>query len=358
LDSTSYIAPRYGGLPDVLRDITPDAWGKYVLRKEYELGLNKHEFDYLMLSSNVDRWGALTISKNKKPSGSQIVSPRTPKLNELLEELQRMATQQPAKYPTIRKRLVRTTCSGGARPKTTVQDGNSFWMVKPTMASDDSNVALFEHACMQMGRAAGLNVSNTNIHRDEARTAVFVERFDRYGDKRHLVVSGATLLSTEYPAVNDNAPGANALWSYPQLAASLRRIGCPDEDLIELFGRMIFNILIGNDDDHPRNHAAIWRQGEGKWRISPAFDIVPNLVDNPRNLSMQLSRGRWSFAKESVLADWQYFSFKTISQAERAMRNIVDALIKSSQDLESFGLDVEGAELIRQRMLSNAQKII
>lgn len=39
------------------------------------------------------------------------------------------------------------------------------------------------------------------------------------------------------------------------LAEELKRIGAPAEDQLELFRRMVFNAIIGNDDDHPRNHA-------------------------------------------------------------------------------------------------------
>ena len=60
---------------------------------------------------------------------------------------------------------------------------------------------------------------------------------------------------------------------------------------------MLFNALIGNDDDHPRNHAIIWCQAEHRWRLSPAFDIVPAAGDAPRTLAMQLSNGRFDISR-------------------------------------------------------------
>jgi len=36
---------------------------------------------------------------------------------------------------------------------------------------------------------------------------------------------------------------------------------------------MVFNILVGNTDDHARNHAAFW---DGKQlTLTPAYDICP-----------------------------------------------------------------------------------
>ena len=52
----------------------------------------------------------------------------------------------------------------------------------------------------------------------------------------------------------------------------------PDEDRRELFGRMVFNAVCGNDGDHVRNHAVCFRPDLGGWRLSPAFDVVPNPV--------------------------------------------------------------------------------
>ena len=38
---------------------------------------------------------------------------------------------------------------------------------------------------------------------------------------------------------------------------------------------MVFNILMDNTDDHEKNHTLL-RQADGHYRLSPAFDVVPN----------------------------------------------------------------------------------
>ena len=58
-----------------------------------------------------------------------------------------------------------------------------------------------------------------------------------------------------------------------RLAEEHKRIGAPLEDRLDLFGRMVFNAIAGNDDDHPRNHAAIYKASEKRWRLSPDFDV-------------------------------------------------------------------------------------
>ena len=350
LDGVIYVAPRYEGLNDVLRDISPDAWGKQLIQGEYNLTNTAHEFDYLIHASNADRWGALTVSKTRNPNPALASSPKLARLDELLEELQLMAEQKSSKYPELRKRLMKTPSLGGARPKATVQDKNDYWLVKPTIATDVTNTALLEYAVMKWGARAQLNMAECNLHQDQARYAVLVKRFDRTGSQRHMVLSGASLLETEYPIGRDARGQSQARWSYPLLAQALRRIGVPQLDLNELFGRMIFNALCGNDDDHPRNHAVIWQQQENKWRLSPAFDVVPNMQESPKQLAMQLSASRWDIQHDALLADWRYFGFDSLEQAELYQNQMMHQIQLAADDLESDGLSSEQAHLLRTRM--------
>jgi serine/threonine-protein kinase HipA len=140
-------------------------------------------------------------------------------------------------------------------------------------------------------------VAETVLHPGPGgRSVLRVRRFDRAGDRRFMCASAASLLQAEYP---DN-PARTDRWSYQRLAEELRRVGAPPEDGIELFGRMVFNAVCGNDDDHVRNHAIVHGQGRKGWRLAPAFDVVPNPAETPRRLVMQLSRARFDIARDAV----------------------------------------------------------
>ena len=91
LDTVPYLANRYGGLSDVLRDISPDAWGKLLIQRAFNLPSRAHEYYFLTKSSNADRWGALIVSKSKNPNPAVASSPRLSRLEELLIELGLMA---------------------------------------------------------------------------------------------------------------------------------------------------------------------------------------------------------------------------------------------------------------------------
>ena len=62
--------------------------------------------------------------------------------------------------------------------------------------------------------------------------------------------------------------------SYGELAGIIRQgFSAPGATLHELFGRLVFNVLCGNTDDHARNHAAFWDGGH--LTLTPAYDICP-----------------------------------------------------------------------------------
>jgi serine/threonine-protein kinase HipA len=99
---------------------------------------------------------------------------------------------------------------------------------------------------------------------------LLIERFDRVptenGWQRKAMVSALTLLGL------DELMARYA--SYEDLAEIIRhRFRDASATLKELFSRLVFNILCGNNDDHARNHAAFW-DGE-MLSLTPAYDICP-----------------------------------------------------------------------------------
>jgi serine/threonine-protein kinase HipA len=269
-------APRYQGLHDVLRDACPDTWGQALLRREHNLPEDTPPLQYLLKASNLDRWGALATGPSAKPPYAKVSTPGLPQLSEVIEELAALAERRPAIRAKIRAKLVQTASLGGARPKTTVQgDNGQFWLVKREIATDVANIPLLEHVGQQWGAASGLNFANTIFHpATGGRNAVRVLRFDRTGRQRHLCVSAASLLQAKYLGLLQTDR-----WSYPRLAEELRLAGGPVEDRIELFGRMVFNAVCGNDDDHVRNHAIFYNAERRCWRLAPAFDEVSHWLD-------------------------------------------------------------------------------
>jgi serine/threonine-protein kinase HipA len=333
IPGTDRIAPRYRGLHDVLRDACPDAWGKLLLQREHGLPSDTHDSRYLVLANNADRWGALAVGSSPKPSVAQLSSPRLPQLEILAQELLAIFERRPPIDAKLRKRLVATPSLGGARPKATIEDGERYWLVKPYLPTDTADIPSLEHFALQWGRASGLAFAESVHHKlSDGLSVVRVLRFDRRNGRRSMAISGASLLQTEYPGSTAEA----SRWSYPRLAEELKRIGAPPEDRMELFGRMVFNAVAGNDDDHPRNHAAVFDANEKRWRLSPAFDVVPNPDETPRALTMQLSLGRKDISRDAVLSDAIRFGFEGADTAAASLDALLQRIRHAFTQVDTF----------------------
>lgn len=314
-------APRYEGLHDVLRDAAPDAWGRALIRREHRIRDDAPQIEYLLKASNADRWGALAVGFSKSPAIAHLAHPEMSQLEDLVRELLAMQTQQRAIFPTLRRRLMTTPSLGGARPKAIVQDGQDYWLVKPILPSDTCDIPALEHACQRWGAAAGLNFAQSAYTPagDGSPISIFRSlRFDRQGPRRFMTISAAAILQTEYPGNVGNAE-----WCYSELAARMSSMGVAAEDNRELFGRMIFNAVIGNDDDHPRNHALRYRDEDKRWTLAPAYDVVPNPDFTPDRLAMRMSKGNTAIDREATLSDWNKFGFDSRDEAE----SFLDAML-------------------------------
>lgn len=279
---------RLKGIPGALRDASPDAWGRRVIQAK----LNRpdadiSELDYL-LNGPDDGAGNLRFAPTSSVPGASRPFNRTHQLQALVDAAQKL--EEDGRLPQeVLEQLEPGTSMGGARPKVTVEDQQAIWLAKLPEKTDRWNFQRIEYATLELARAAGLNVCSTRIEKVGARDALMLRRFDREWNPdakayaRYGLVSGLTVLDAE-----DGYTGRER-WSYLLLADELRRWSSePDEDRLELFRRMVFNAMVTNNDDHPRNHALL--QKDGKWRLSPAYDIVPApmVSQERRDLALQV----------------------------------------------------------------------
>jgi serine/threonine-protein kinase HipA len=121
---------------------------------------------------------------------------------------------------------------------------------------------------MALARHVGLDVAGSEVISSLGKDVLLVERFDRtpVAGQRRMLVSALTILGL------GEMTGRYA--TYPDLADQVRaRFTDPGASLRELFSRIVFNIAIGNVDDHARNHAAFWDGTQ--LSLTPAYDLCP-----------------------------------------------------------------------------------
>jgi len=299
LGARTYETVLMKGLFGALRDAGPDYWGRRVIEKHAGL-TDPGELDYLLHSPD-DRAGALGFGFGQTPPAPVRAFNRTLDLARLQEIADLLVNDEPptgAEAAQVEELLLLATSMGGARPKAVVEDAAGLWLAKFNRADDKWNMARVEHAMLLLARACGLLTATSRIESIGDRDVLLVKRFDREkvakGYTRARMVSALTLLRTEETR--------RERWSYVVLAEELRRISAdPRRDAAELFRRMLFNALISNIDDHPRNHAVIAPQRE--WRLSPAYDLTPSVpvsLDR-RDLAMAAGDlGRWANARNML----------------------------------------------------------
>lgn len=262
-----------GALPSCLRDASPDAWGRRVIinlltgqKGDAADGVDFSELGYL-LESGSDRIGALDFQESAtdyRPRESQTAS-----LDELQEASAYVEAGEPLP-PALDQAIQHGSSIGGARPKALLDDRNRKLVAKFSSSTDLYSVVKAEFVAMRLARQTGLNVAPVEMARSLGKDVLLVERFDRVktpdGWGRHIVLSALTLLGL------DEMMARYA--SYEDLAHRIRaEFDQPGQTLRELFGRIVFNVLCGNTDDHARNHAAFW--DGGSYRLTPAYDICP-----------------------------------------------------------------------------------
>lgn len=277
------------GIFGALRDASPDSWGRsIVLRQQKRTDLS--EIDYL-LHSPEDRAGALSFGLNVDPPAPTRRFNRVLQLAVLMREadryMQDTAPATDAVAEQIEALVHPGTSLGGARPKNVVEDGEGLWVAKFPHPGDRWNATRVEGATLTLARECGLHVAQSKLRVVGGRDVLLVKRFDREkkegGYLRHRMVSGLTALKAE------DTHRDRERWSYPLLADELKRWSHrPDDDLRELFRRMVFSALVSNTDDHPRNHALI-APGQS-FELSPAYDItpMPHVSTERRDLAMTI----------------------------------------------------------------------
>lgn len=276
--------PIFGAIGDSV----PDRWGRALMRRmerrraeqENTTPRTLQEIDYLLLVDDEARQGALRFADVEggpflREHGATRIPPLV-ELPRLLSATERVIDDDPTDED-LRLLLAPGSSLGGARPKASVreQDGH-LAIAKFPRRDDDYNTVVWEAVALELARKAGIAAAVSRLETIDGKAVLLLQRFDRDGARRIPFLSAMSMLGAR----------DNQTRSYLEIVDALRQHGASARDDIQaLWRRMVFNILISNTDDHLRNHGFLY-EGQGGWRLSPAYDINPVPVDvKPRILS-------------------------------------------------------------------------
>ncbi|MCY4241353.1 MAG: type II toxin-antitoxin system HipA family toxin [Rhodobacter sp.] len=323
---------RRSALPSCFGDAAPDSWGRALMAKT--LGGGPSEFDYLVLSDDRTRQGALRfLGEDMEPLSN--LTPPIPRLVELnrLRALAQCFERDPNGAEEEARDLAGVAGSlGGARPKANVEDDGHLWIAKFTSARDTKPVERAEVATLKLARMCGLRVADARLElRDGDSPIALLRRFDRRGDKRIPYISARTALDWR------SKEGG----FYTDIADVIRQISSkPVDDLHELWRRIVFTILVSNKDDHLKNHGFTYAGGD-RWRLSPAFDINPAPFRHRVLETGIIQGGSFEASLEIALEASEFFDIKQ-RDARRKAKEIADTIKGNwKQALRNEGCSVE-----------------
>ena len=275
--------PR-SALPLPVGDAAPDSWGRDLIRRGERRALT--ELDYLVRVDDAARQGALRyLDADGLPLAH--AWPPIPRIADL-EELQLLAnTPLENLSAAARSRLIGSGASvGGARPKACVVDADgTLAIAKFTTDQDTAPIERVEVATLRLAQDAGIDAATARLELAGTRRPVaIIKRFDREAAAQGRAAPRLPYLSAQSFVGADQATGG----FYTDIADALRMHGAnPKAQLAELFRRILFSILVSNNDDHLRNHGLL-HTGGGLWRLAPAFDINPQ-PERTRHLETGIS---------------------------------------------------------------------
>ena len=344
-----YTSSDKSALPGAIRDAAPDRWGRQLVKRAFaKAGESRSlsEIDYLLAVADHTRIGALRFRREGEDSfDHHAASSRVPPLIHLpaLVNAADAVQRNTETAQDLKLLLNEGSPLGGARPKSAVKNTDgTLAIAKFPKPDDDRSIPHGEILATTLARKAGLDVADSKLLDVAGRPVALIRRFDRTGNRRIAFLSAMSLLGR-----ND---GDEA--TYTDIAEIIRmHSSSPTENLHELWRRVVFNVLIGNLDDHLRNHGFLYDR-DGRWRLSPAYDLNPvPLAEKARELTTWISEQGPEADLDLAREATPFFSLKKkeaeaiideISTALKDWQSVARRLGMSSKDIDIYSTAIQG----------------
>lgn len=315
------------GLPGLLADSLPDAYGKVMLDRWLNLNNRTaaNPIERLCYQSNRGM-GALEFEP-----AQQIVESDSQKIeiSSLIEVAREVLDHKKELKTTLDDNLTKSlstiisvgTSAGGARAKAVIAfneqtkdvrsgqiaapDGYEHWLIKldgvtNSALGDPKFFGLIEYAYYLLATKAGIDMMESRILEESGRSHFMTKRFDRIGsnEKVHMQTL-CGLAHYDYKMLR--------AYSYEQLFTVMRTLRLPYNQMEQMYRRMVFNVVARNQDDHTKNTSFLMDR-KGEWSLSPAYDV--SWAYNPS--------GEWTAKHQmSINNKWDDFTREDLLECAR-----------------------------------------
>ncbi len=352
------------GLPGLLADALPDAYGKALLDRWLASSGRRFANPVERLCYQGKRsMGALEFvpaqDEHLEQSSSIELSSLVQIAAEVLSQKSSLDTNLKENKREALVNIIKVgTSAGGQRAKAVIAyndktgevrsgqvdapEGFAHWLLKldgvtNAVLGDPQHYGKVEYVYYLMATDAGLDMSECRLLEENGRSHFMTRRFDRIGgnEKLHMqTLCGIAHYDYKMPRA----------YSYEQAFQVMRRLRLPYQQAEQMFVRMAFNVIARNQDDHTKNISFLMDKN-GRWRLSPAYDMSWSY--NPH--------GDWTSKHQmSINNKWDDITRADLMAVAEAMhikraKELIDRICYSVSKWSSIALEYEiPAEIIKQ----------
>ena len=246
------------------------------------------------------------------------------------------------------------TSAGGARAKaviafnpetkevksgqTNAPKGFTHWLIKFDGIEDEQfgiskGFGRVEMAYYLMAKDCGIDMMECRLLEENDRAHFMTRRFDR--DPINGKVHIQSFCAMQHYDFNDVG-----IYSYEQLFETMRALRLPFNEAEQMFKRMVFNVLAKNCDDHTKNFAFMMSK-QGKWSITPAYDICYAYRPQSQWVSQQslsINGKRVGFNREDLMTVAQGISLK---KGKQIINEIKETVLNFNSYAQKTGIDMK-----------------
>jgi serine/threonine-protein kinase HipA len=341
----------FRGLPGLLADSLPDRFGNALIDTWLATqGRTPESFNAVERLCYIGNrgMGALEFQPVTGPRAKSARDIRIDQLVELASEILsrrqglKVSFREAGRKQALTDILRVGTSAGGARAKALIAwspttnevrsgqidagPGFEYWLLKfdgvkgnkDKELEDPKGYGAIEFACYLMARDCGIAMEECRLFEENDRRHFMTRRFDRTADGRKIHMQSLCALAH----FDFNLAGA---YSYEQALLAMRQLALPMSAIEQQFRRMVLNIVIRNQDDHPKNIAFLMDKA-GNWSLAPAFDLTYSY--NPAGLwtarhQMSMNGKREDFVLDDFRACARSASMKK-GRAETIVSEVVE----------------------------------
>lgn len=334
----------------VFLDSMPDTWGKTLMKRraiqKAKDHKNLYDIDFLLGVYDETRIGGLRFKTDFNgdflDNDNSFPTPPWTSIRELQNAVYQIENDNNDDIKKWLEIIIAPGSSlGGARPKANILDeNNELWIAKFPSKNDDYDKGAWEFLAYLLAKDAGIHMSESKIQKIyNPYHTFFTKRFDRQGSKRIHFASAMTM--TGY---NENILRESSA-SYLDIAEFITNYGCNiDENLKQLWRRIVFNIMISNTDDHLRNHGFILTKNG--WILSPAYDINPSI--DKSGLAININTEENALDIDLAKSVGEYFRLSSTD-----MDKIINEVYKSTKNWRNIASQI-GIPRKEQDLMQNA----